>query len=420
MNNKLFRDEALEANRSKAVGKVALYCPPYRWIHISLVVTVTLIVVLFCFFGSYTKRETAAGMLLPVNGVMNIMAVNNGTVVDLNMTTGQVVKKGEPLATISSEIATQYGQTRVMIAEQLTRQSAGLENELKNLQTLDEETTRGLIDKKKMLEQQLNQLTQMRSQRLSQVNIARKQVDKFQLMREKGFASNSQVEQQQSALLDAESRLLEVNRLRIDIQQQLTQTQQQMREQPVNTRNKKNEIERQLSSVKQSWMENESRRAVKLQAPEDAIVGSVLVKPGQIVNAGQSVASLLPENSELVARIMVSSRAIGFIKPGQRVVLRFQAYPYQKFGQQFGSVAEVSRVSLSPQEVTHLTGATQQAQESFYQVRVNLDKQIINAYGKEIKLQPGGAVEADFIIDKRHLYEWVLEPLYALGRQTSI
>ncbi|MFB9085104.1 hypothetical protein ACFFW8_03460 [Erwinia tracheiphila] len=59
-----------------------------------------------------------------------------------------------------------------------------------------------------------------------------------------------------------------------------------------------------------------------------------------------------------------------FIKPGQRVVLRYEAYPSQKkFGPQFGTVVGVSRVSLSPQEVSHLTG-DMQVQESFYQVRV--------------------------------------------------
>lgn len=144
MSEKLFRDEALEANRSKAIGKVALYCPPWRWVNISLVVLVTLIVVLFCIFGSYTKRETAKGSLRPVEGMMNIMAVNSGTVTDINMVEGQSVKKGDILATVSSEITTQLGSTRVMIAEQLEQQLTGLMRERKNLDTLNLETIRGL------------------------------------------------------------------------------------------------------------------------------------------------------------------------------------------------------------------------------------------------------------------------------------
>lgn len=419
MNSQLFRDEALEANRSKAIGRVAIYCPPYRWVYIALVAVVTLTIVLFCFFGHYTKRETATGSLIPSEGMMNIMAANNGTIVDLNMFEGKEVKKGDHLATLSSEIATKYGQTRERVAEQLLQQTLGLEKELQNLEKLNKETLQGLNEKESHLKQQIEQYKSMHSQRFSQVVLARKQLKKISLMRENGYASNSQVEQQQSALLDAQSRLLDVERLQTDVEQQLTLTRQQRREQPLNFRNKQHEIERQLSSIRQSRVENESRRSVMLEAPQNALVGSVLVKPGQIVSAGQSVASLLPEDSHLIARIMVSSRAIGFIKPGQQVVLRYQAFPYQKFGQQFGTVSDVSRVSLSPQEVSHITGDLQ-VREAFYQVRVRLDKQHMNAYGQRVKLQPGSALEADFIIDKRRLYEWVLEPLYALGRRSSV
>ena len=110
---------------------------------------------------------------------------------------------------------------------------------------------------------------------------------------------------------------------------------------------------------------------------------------------------------------------IGFICRGQRVLIpRYQAYAWQKFGQQYGRVAEISRVALSPQEVAQVTG-NNQVQEAHYLVKVKLDNQFIKAYGRQQRLLPGSAVEADFLIDKRRLYEWVLEPLYALSRSTS-
>ncbi len=89
-------------------------------------------------------------------------------------------------------------------------------------------------------------------------------------------------------------------------------------------------------------MENESRRSVDLRAPEEGTVSAVLVKPGQIVSAGQTIAMLLPDNAHLQARILLSSRAIGFIHTGQRVVLRYESFPWQKFGQHSGAVSEIS------------------------------------------------------------------------------
>ncbi len=78
-----------------------------------------------------------------------------------------------------------------------------------------------------------------------------------------------------------------------------------------------------------------------------------------------------------------------------------------------------SRHPLSPQEIAGITGNTQ-IQEPLYQVKVTLDSQSVQAYGKQIGLRPGGGLDADFIVDKRRIYEWVLEPLNALGKMTSL
>ncbi len=418
MSESLFRKEALEANKTKAIGSVALYCPPYRWVIIGLVGLITVATLIFCFFGSYTKRENAIGALIPVEGVMDIVAVNAGTITDLAIREGDSVEKDAPLVTISSEVSTRYGQTRETIAEQLDLQHGVLVRERANLTVLSEETRKGLQEKKRLLEQQLASLSDIYASRVQQMNLAAEKLNKYKMMRKEGYASNSQVEEQETARLEAESRIQDVARQRIDLQQQLTQTLQQIREQPINELNQINDIERRIAELKQNMMENESRRSVVINAPQKATVASVVVKRGQIVTAGQTMASLLPENTELQARIMVSSRAIGFIRPGQRVVLRYQAYPWQKFGQQFGKVIGVSRVALSPQEVAQITG-NNQVQEQHYLVKVKLDNQFVKAYGQQVRLQPGSAVEADFLIDKRRLYEWVLEPLYALSRSAA-
>ncbi|MHA6313528.1 hypothetical protein ACX3P5_20225 (plasmid) [Pantoea sp. S-LA4] len=58
--------------------------------------------------------------------------------------------------------------------------------------------------------------------------------------------------------------------------------------------------------------------------------------------------------------------------------------------------------------------------EQQYRVLVALDKQTIKAYMQNEPLKPGMALDADFIVDKRRLYEWVLEPLFALGHKISL
>lgn len=393
--------------------------PPYRWLVITLVCLLVAVLVAFCIFGSYTKRETAQGVLVPESGMMTITAMSAGTVVSLPVHEGDSLEKGTHIATVSSEISTRYGKTREAIASQLDLQKEGLNNQLFNLEQLNIETLKSLQEKVSLLGQQSVELDTIYRQRTQQIQLSNTQLNKMNAMRKEGYASNTQVEQQQNDLLDARVRLQDVARQRIDVRQQLAQAQQQLREQPITYYQQKNDLQQKLSELTQSMMENESRRSVELRAPEKGTVSAVLVKQGQVVTAGQTLAMVLPENARLQARIMLSSRAIGFIRPGQRVVLRYQSFPWQKFGQQYGTVLEISKSALSPQEIVTITGDSQ-VKESMYQVKVTLDKQTAQAYGKQSTLRPGSGLDADFIVDKRHIYEWVLEPLNALGKMTSL
>ena len=420
MNHDLFRKESLDANKTKVLGPVALYCPPFRWLIVAMVCALTIALVGFCSLGSYTKRETAKGVLTPETGIMTITAMTAGTVTALPVREGRGIKKGERIATVSSEISTaRYGQTREAIARQLESQSQGVTQQLTNLEQRNVEALKSLQERSSLLAQQTTELDTIYRQRQRQIALSQKQVDKMTAMRAEGYASNTQVEQQESELLDAKVRLQDVARQRIEIRQQHAQTRQQLREQPLTYFQQKNDLQQKLSDITQSMMENESRRSVDLRAPEQGTVSAVLVKPGQIVSAGQTIAMLLPDNAHLQARILLSSRAIGFIQSGQRVVLRYESFPWQKFGQHSGAVSEISTSPLSPQEVASLTGNTQ-IQEPLYQVKVTLDSQSVQAYGKQFALRPGSALDADFIVDKRRIYEWVLEPLNALGKMTSL
>ena len=143
-----------------------------------------------------------------------------------------------------------------------------------------------------------------------------------------------------------------------------------------------------------------------MEAPVAGLVANRLVEPGQAVQAGQPLLTLLPAGSHLRAQLFVPSRAVGFIEPGDKVLLRYQAFPYQKFGHHEGVVRRVSRSAVP--------GAGGQGAEPFYRVLVDIHRQSITAYGREEPLRPGMLLEADIMGEHRKLYEWVLEPLYSV------
>ncbi|WP_233518890.1 HlyD family secretion protein [Paraburkholderia xenovorans] len=386
---------------------------------ISIVAALTLTIVLLLLFGTYTRRERVAGQLLPAKGALNVSPPISGTVVSTSVKEGQPVEKGTELMVISAEVATQMGGTRESIAEQLKLQRSRLEMDLNGERQLNSEERGGLQARSTALQAQLTQIGLQKSQRERQAQLAQAQLDKLLKMREEGYASNSQVDQQEGVVIDAGARLQDLARQRLDVEQQLTQIRQQLRELPINSLNHRHDIERKLADIDQTMIENESRRAVILRAPQEATVAAMLAKPGQIISNGQTAVSLLPKGAELEAQLMVPSRAIGFIHEGDRVVLRYQAYPYQKFGQQYGRIVELSRTALTPLEIANMTGQSN-VQEQHYRVTVALDRQDIMTYGHSEILRPGMALEADILLENRRLIEWVFEPLLAIGRRASL
>ena len=116
------------------------------------------------------------------------------------------------------------------------------------------------------------------------------------------------------------------------------------------------------------------------------------------------LASLLPLDGQLEAELFAPSRAAGFLQPGLPVRLRYHAYPFQKFGLQEGSIREVS--------ATTLRGDGQG--EPVYRVRVSLARQGLALQGRWQPLKPGALLDASVLLERRRLYEWLLEPLYSL------
>ena len=172
-------------------------------------------------------------------------------------------------------------------------------------------------------------------------------------------------------------------------------------------------IGRGVSQLDQELAEYGSRRTFVITAPAAGTATAILAHVGQTANTSQPLVSILPENTELVAHLIAPSPAIGFLAVNQTVSLRYRAFPYQRFGSYRAHVAEISKALIMPREAD----LPIPLQEPAYRVTVALDQQFVKAYGQDLRLQAGMLVDADIWLDRRRLYEWVLEPIYSvLGR----
>lgn len=420
MSQGLFRQEVLDAKRGEWLGSIVVATPLSRWVWTALVASLATTLLAFLAFGHYTRRESVSGQLVPSAGLINLAAINRGSVTRVWVRDGQSVRKGDPLIEISSDLdSAALGDTHALVGRQLDLQQQRLQEDLGNGQQQARQQAAALQAKIALLKAQQGELDGQLGLQKNQVASARSLLARIEPLASKGYVSVFQIEQQKSALLEAETQYKTLVRQALELHQAIDAAEAQLAQLPLDASTQRSAIERQLADVRQSMAQNELQRATVLRAPRDGTISAVLAKEGQIVTAGQSLLSELPAGSLLQAQLLVPSRAIGFIAPGSRVVLRYQAFPYQKFGQRYGEITDISRSALSPSEISALIGQAVQQTEPLYRVQVALDSQHVMAYGKAEPVKPGMALDADILMERRSLIEWMFEPLYGLEHRLS-
>lgn len=414
MSESLFRREALEAKRGSWLGSISLAQPLPLWAMTAFATGAALAIGLFMTLGSYTRRSTVVGQLVPTKGLATVLAPATGVVTELDSAEGMQVRAGQSLAVVSLPRATvREGDTTIAMAQRLARRQQGLQDAHRAQSQLLDAKAGGLLAQLDAARRELAQLEQEIATRQGQVRIADETLQRLRQLQADKYVSALQVKQQEAAWLQAVSEVQAMQRQATAARRGLAQLQQAQQELPGQRLANKAGFQRDLAALEQEQVETEARGALAISAPVSGVVATQLVKPGQAVQAGQPLLSLLPGNGTLEAELLVPSRAIGFIEPGDKVLLRYQAYPYQKFGHQQGTVARISRSALNQTELQILFGSSVQG-EPMYRVTVRLAKQVITAYGKPELLKPGMTLEADVLGEKRPLIEWVFEPLYSL------
>jgi membrane fusion protein len=170
------------------------------------------------------------------------------------------------------------------------------------------------------------------------------------------------------------------------------------------------DIENQLIELAKQRTQIEGQRQMAVNAPVAGKITAVTVNIGQRIDPGKPLFSILPNSSNLQANLYLPTRSIGFLETGQNVNISYEAFPYQKFGTYSGRISQIAGSVIMPGEP--VSGLT--FQEPVYKVTAALESQHVEAYGKEIPLRAGMILSADVILDKRSLFEWLLEPVYSL------
>ncbi|AYX98571.1 HlyD family secretion protein [Acinetobacter baumannii] len=417
MSSNLFRKEALDAKQAKWTGDIIL-SRPFSFTFLTIcALCVALVIIAFAIWGSYTKRSTVQGQLIPQSGLIQVYTTQSGTVLKKNVYEGQSVKKGDILFTISIASYGEQGSIADALAEQTQLKEQSIRNEITRMRFIHQDEKRTINNQISLLKGTLAKVENLISNQRERVNLAKKNQQRYSNILHENAISHEEFEARKIDYLDQLAQYESLQREKVSLEKQLTEQQISLSGLENRQNNQIEQLERLLSSNTQELIEMQSRQHIAIQANSSGVIGTINAEVGQFVDLSKPLLTVLDENTPLIAQLYVPSRAVGFVKEGDQVLLRYQAYPYQKFGHAKAQVLSVAKTALASQDLQTIGIISPQEQlnnEPVYLVRAKLDKQIVKAYGKDMPLQVGMTLEGDIMHEQRKLYEWVLEPLFSI------
>jgi membrane fusion protein len=380
-------------------------------------------IIAFLIFGSYTRRATVSGHLQPSTGVTRISSPQTGLILEKRVSDGKTIKMGEVLYVIDSERKAQSGAASLglqqSISEQIEQRQKSLREEIPRLRQTQLQESSALLQRQATLKAEAQSIQTLIEQQRQRVSIAEDTRQRYQGLAEKDYIAGEQLTQKKLELSEQSSRLQTLQRDLITNQREQINTRREIDSLADRYALQVAQLQRNMSLGNQELAEVQTRSRVLVTSPHNGQATLVSGEAGQTVEPGKTLLTLLPENASLVARLYVPSRHMGFVRVGDQVLLRYEAYPYQMFGQHTGKVSSISSAPASVAELESANVAVQPATEPVYVVQVELTSQTIAASGAVRALQSGARFEADLLQETRKLWQWMLEPLYTMTKKAA-
>ncbi len=160
--------------------------------------------------------------------------------------------------------------------------------------------------------------------------------------------------------------------------------------------------EEQLRGLSIELLKAKQRQALMtLKAPVSGTVQQLAVHTlGGVVTAAQPLMVIVPDNFQLVVKVRILNKDIGFVHTGQQAVIKIEAFPYTRYGYLTGSVQSISYDAIEDEQLGLVYAAT-----------ITLDSDTLTIEGQKVKLGAGMNITAEIKTGKRRVIDYLLSPL---------
>lgn len=417
--SQLFRQEALDYQKNRWLGDALLISEIKPWIVMFGSVLIISLLLLFIIFAQYTRRINVTGEVISNPHAMNIFAPQQGFVAKIYYSPGQYVKKGSTLVELDVSRNTQTGNVSQESVNAIEQQLQSLkmimqkleQNKASNLKSLNDQLkqhiraqqqSRQILNSAKHGEQEMQKIADDYAKYLKQGWVNREQVNQLKYLY---YEQQMSAENQNSKIVQQS---LSINDLQKEILLKTTDYDNQILQHQVQY----DDLMRQLAEVK-------ANDILVIKAPTDGYLENMSVTQGQMVNNGDNLAQLSPNKSNNYAIVLwLPNNSIPYIRIGDQVNLRYDAFPYEKFGQFSGKIQSISHVPAAESELAKYASAPKDAHSSVYKVLIQPKQHQIPWQGRHLSLSAGMQTQSTVFLEQRPIYQWMIAPFYKI--ETSI
>ncbi len=395
---------------------------------------VTGIIVLSLLLMSVVKLDrvvTSTGRIITTEGSLFVQPLDRSIVRNIDVSMGDVVTKGQVLARLDPTFATadltqltQKMESAQALADRLTAERASQPYEPGNANPSEIAQASLWRQRQAEYQQNLADFDARISNAESTIAGAQRDVDLYgerlkhavtieemhKTLEDSGYGSKL------NSVLAADSRT-DVGRLQAEAESTVQQTrhtldslkaqrgvfvekwQDDLATALITAQNDLNQTRQDLAKAQKV------RDLVNLVAPEDAIVLKIAqASAGSVVseNSSEPLFTLVPLRGAVEAEVEIDSRNIGFIRPGDHVEIKLDAYPYLRHGTVKGTIKTISEGSFT-------VGENQETRSPYFKARIAITDAQLRNIPSSFRIIPGMTLAGDVLVGRRTILSYLIE-----------
>ena len=423
MNNKLYRTEAIEYKRHHWRGKALLLAGLPAWLIVLLSTLFLIALIVAVIFCKFTQRIDVKGEVITLPHSINVFSPQQGFIIKQYVKIGDLVKKNQPLYEIDVSRNTSSGNVSAAQVESINEKIYNSEEIIKKLVHNKKQTLNALNEQLKTSTDSLKVTIRMLQNTQAGLKKMHDNLASYDKYLSDGLITKDQYNYQHSLYFQQQSAYQSLVSQKMQLESQITQLNSDKVTKAADFDNQISSQYNQTNDYKNQLIESNANGNLIVKATADGRIESLSATQGQTVDNGSSLAQIKPiGNVEYYLILWLPNNSIPYLKIGDSINIRYDAFPADKFGQFPGEIISISSMPASRQEMSEYTnvnnGSTQQ-ELALYKAIVKIKDKEFSYKGKTLSLSNGLKAQAVVFLEERPLYMWVFTPIYKISQSVS-